>query len=206
MGGLYFGAFTPTESGAVGAFLALLYGLLSRRLRWSTFWQAASQTVRVSAMIFLVVIAGKMFGFFLAVTRIPRGLGAFVQDQDVAPFVVIAVIFLVYFALGAMVYFALGAMIDEIAILVIMTPMMYPIVTALGYNGVWFGVVSIMMLLTGLLTPPVGLISFVVSGITGISVGTVFRSVVPFWIGLIVAVALAVAFPNIVMFLPDPMR
>jgi tripartite ATP-independent transporter DctM subunit len=198
MGGLYFGVFTPTESGAVGAFLSLCYGVLTRRLNWTTFWQASSQTVRVSAMIFLVVIAGKMFGFFLSVTRIPRELGAFVQGLDVAPFVVIAVIFLIYFALGAMM--------DEIAILVIMTPMMYPIVTALGYDGVWFGVVSIMMLLSGLLTPPVGLITFVVSGITGIPVGKVFRSVAPFWLGLVVAVALAVAFPDLVMFLPDLMR
>jgi tripartite ATP-independent transporter DctM subunit len=198
MGGLYLGVFTPTESGAVGAFLSLLYGLSTRRLNWLTFWDAASQTVRVSAMIFLVVIAGKMFGFFLSVTRIPRGLGAWITDLNVAPFVVILIIFVIYFALGAMM--------DEIAILVIMTPMMYPIVIGLGYDGVWFGVVSIMMLLSGLITPPVGLITFVVSGITGISVGRVFRSIGPFLIGMTIAVLLVVAFPQIVLVLPELMN
>jgi tripartite ATP-independent transporter DctM subunit len=198
MGGLYFGVFTPTEAGAVGAALALLFGIVTRRLTWSTFWMATSQTVLVSAVIFLVVIASRMYGFFLSVTRIPRNLGEFVEDLEVAPFLVIGVIFLIYFVLGAVM--------DEIAILVIMTPMMYPIVIGLGYDGVWFGVVSIMMLLSGLLTPPVGLIAYVVSSITGVPVARVFRAVAPFWVGLIVAVALAVAFPDIVMFLPDLMR
>jgi tripartite ATP-independent transporter DctM subunit len=198
MGGLYFGVFTPTEAGAAGAAMALVYGVGTRRLTWSTFWQATSQTVLVSAVIFLVVIASRMYGFFLSVTRIPANLGEFVDNLDVTPFLVIAAIFLIYFVLGAVM--------DEIAILVIMTPMMYPIVISLGYDGVWFGVVSIMMLLSGLLTPPVGLIAYVVSSISGVPVARVFRSVAPFWLGLIVAVALAVAFPDIVMFLPDLMR
>jgi TRAP-type C4-dicarboxylate transport system permease large subunit len=88
-----------------------------------------------------------MYGFFLSVTNIPRQLSAFVEDLDAAPFLVVAMVFLIYLVLGALM--------DEIAILVIMTPVMYPIVTSLGYDGVWFGIVSIMMLLNGLLTPPV---------------------------------------------------
>src|SRR5690606_24546647 len=149
------------------------------------------------AMIFLVVIASRMFGFFLSVTRIPRGLTDFVQDLQLAPFFVIAVIFFIYFLLGALM--------DEIAILVIMTPLMYPIVIDLGYSGIWFGVASIMMLLVGLLTPPVGIIVYVVSGIASVNVGKLFRSVVPFWFALLAAVALVVAFPEIIMFLPDLM-
>jgi TRAP-type C4-dicarboxylate transport system permease large subunit len=152
----------------------------------------------VSAVIFLVVIASQMYGFFLSVTRIPRNLGEFVQNLNIAPFLIIALIFAIYFVLGALM--------DEIAILVIMTPMMYPIVIELGYNGVWFGVVSIMMLLSGLLTPPVGLIVYVVSNISRIPVNRVFVAVTPFWLALIVAVALAVAFPGIVTVLPELMR
>jgi tripartite ATP-independent transporter DctM subunit len=198
MGGIYLGVFTPTEAGAAGAALALLYGLVSRRLSWTGFTQATSQTVMITAVIFLVVVASQMYGFFLSVTRIPRNLGEFVEGLDVAPWVVIAMIFAIYFALGAIM--------DEIAILVIMTPMMYPIVIGLGYDGTWFGVVSIMMLLSGLLTPPVGLIVYVVSNISKVPVGTVFRAVTPFWMALIVAVALAVAFPDIVLWLPGLMR
>jgi tripartite ATP-independent transporter DctM subunit len=198
IGGLYFGVFTPTEAGGVGAGLALLYGVVTRRLSWRTFWQATSQTVLVSSVIFLIVVAGRMYGFFLSVTNIPRQLSEFVDDLDAAPFLVVAMIFLIYLILGAMM--------DEIAILVIMTPVMYPIVISLGYDGVWFGVVSIMMLLNGLLTPPVGIIVFVVSGITKINAGTIFRRLVPFWVTIIVVTGIAIVVPDMVMFLPGLMR
>jgi tripartite ATP-independent transporter DctM subunit len=198
MGGLYLGWFTPTESGAVGAFLALTYGIVMRRLSWASFLEAVSRTIRTSAMIFLLVIAGKMVGFFLSITGIPREIGSWVAGLGVAPVVVITAIFAIYF-IG-------GALMDEIALLVIMTPITYPIAIELGYSGVWFGVLSIMMLLTGLLTPPVGLLTFVVSGITKIPLVDVYRAVTPFWMTLVVAVMLVVFFPPIVTILPDLMR
>ncbi|MFA9430208.1 TRAP transporter large permease [Egicoccus sp. AB-alg2] len=197
MGGIYVGVFTPTEAGAVGAFLALAFSLLSRRLTWKGFVEAVSQTVRLSAMIFLVVIGGRMFGFFLSATGIPRALGGFIGDLEVAGWVVAAAILLLYVVLGAFM--------DEIAILVIMTPIMYPIVTGLGFDGVWFGVLSIMMLLTGLLTPPVGIISFVVSRVAEVPLEKVFRSVAPFWFALVLAALLVIFFPQIVLVLPDLM-
>jgi tripartite ATP-independent transporter DctM subunit len=199
MGGLYLGWFTPTESGAAGAFLALLYGLLTRRLNRRGVTSAVSETIKVSAQIFLLMIAGQMFGFFLAVTRIPMWLGRTVTDLDLVPWVIVGIIFLIYFALGAVM--------DEIAILVIMTPMMYPVVTGdLGYDGIWFGVLTIMMLLTGLLTPPIGLITFLVSGLTKIPLGKVFRGLTPFWFTLCLAIVLVIAFPAIATWLPDLMR
>jgi tripartite ATP-independent transporter DctM subunit len=198
MGGLYLGWFTPTESGAVGAFLALVYGVVTRRLDWPSFLEAVSRTIRTSAMIFLLVIAGKMVGFFLSITGIPRQIGSWVAGLGLAPVLVITVIFAIYF-IG-------GALMDEIALLVIMTPVTYPIAIELGYSGVWFGVLSIMMLLTGMLTPPVGLLTFVVSGITRIPLATVYRAVTPFWLTLIVAVLLVILVPSIVTALPDLMR
>lgn len=198
MGGLYFGVFTPTESGAAGAFLALVYGVVTLRLGPRSLYRACSDTIKVSAQIFLLMIAGQMFGFFLAVTRIPMWLGRTIGAIDLAPWIVVTLIFLVYFVLGAVM--------DEIAILVIMTPMMYPVIVDLGYDGVWFGVLTMMMLLTGLLTPPVGLISFVVSGLTGISLREVFRGLTPFWLALCVAILLVIAFPSIATWLPDLMR
>jgi tripartite ATP-independent transporter DctM subunit len=198
MGGLYAGVFTPTESGAAGAFLALLYAVLTRRLGWRAFGAAVSETVQVSAQIFLLLIAGQMFGFFLAITRIPMWLGRTVDNVGLAPWLVIAIVFLIYFALGAVM--------DEIAILVIMTPIMYPIVIGLGYDGVWFGVLTIMMLLTGLLTPPVGLITFLVARLTGVPLGKVFRGLTPFWLALCVAILLVIVFPQLATWLPGAMR
>ena len=198
MGGLYLGVFTPTESGVAGAFLALLYAFITRRLNRRGFVDAVSETIKVSAQIFLLMIAGQMFGFFLAVTRIPMWLGRTVSNLDLTPWLIVAIIFLIYFALGAVM--------DEIAILVIMTPMMYPVILDLGYDGIWFGVLTIMFLLTGLLTPPIGLVTFLVSGLTKIPLGTVFRGLTPFWATLIIAIFLVITFPQIATWLPALMR
>ena len=198
IGGIYGGIFTPTEAGAVGAFLSLAFTSVTRRLSWKSFVGACHQTVRVTAVIFLIVVGGKMFGYFLTVTRIPLAITGFIAALDVPP---LAVIFLL-FAL----YFVMGALMDEIAILVIMTPIVYPLITKLGYDGVWFGVLTIMMLLTGLLTPPVGLLSFIVSGLTDVPLSKVYAGVTPFWIALLVAIALVIIFPEIVLFLPRLMK
>lgn len=198
IGGIYGGVFTPTEAGAVGAFLSLAFSAATGRLSWSSFLGALEQTVRVTAVIFLIVVGGKMFGYFLTVTRIPLTLTALIASLDVPPYAVVFVLFAVYFVMGALM--------DEIAILVIMTPIVYPIVTKLGYDGVWFGVLTIMMLLTGLLTPPVGLLSFIVSGLANVPLHKVYAGVTPFWIGLIVAISLVILFPEIALFLPRMMR
>lgn len=197
MGGLYLGIFTPTEAGAAGAALALVYAIATRRLSRFGFRTAVSRTIRTTSFIFLLVIAGKIFGFFLSVSRIPISLGRFVSDLDLVPWVIMTLIFVAYFILGALM--------DEIAILVIMTPIIYPVVIGLGYDGVWFGVLTIMMLLTGLVTPPVGLITFVVAGVTKIPLGTVFRGIFPFVIALSVAILLVIAFPGLATWLPGLM-
>jgi len=198
IGGIYGGVFTPTEAGAIGAFLSLLFTVLTGRLSWSSFIGALLQTTRVTAVIFLIVVGGKMFGYFLTVTRIPIALTSYIAALEIAPVLVIFVLFALYFVMGALM--------DEIAILVIMTPIVYPLVIKLGYDGVWFGVLTIMMLLTGLLTPPVGLLSFIVSGITNVPLNKVYAGVTPFWIALIFAITLVILFPEIALILPRMMR
>ncbi len=197
MGGIYLGVFTPTEAGAAGAFLSLTYGVLTRRMTWQGFMAALSRTIRTTSFIFMLVIAGQIFGFFLSASRIPIELGEWITGLEIAPWIIVTLIFIVYFILGALM--------DEIAILVIMTPIMYPVIIALGYSGVWFGVLTIMMLLTGLLMPPVGLITFVVAGVTKIPLGDVFRGIFPFVGALAVAIMLVIFFPGLVTWLPDLM-
>ncbi len=198
IGGIYGGVFTPTEAGAVGAFLSLLFGVLTGRLSWPSLFAALYQTARVTAVIFLIVVGGKMFGYFLTVTRIPLTLTAYISSMGVAPFLVVFVLFALYFVMGALM--------DEIAILVIMTPIVYPIITKLGFDGVWFGVLTIMMLLTGLLTPPVGLLSFIVSSLTNVPLNKVYAGVTPFWIALMVSISLVILFPEIALVLPRMMK
>lgn len=198
IGGLYGGVFTPTEGGAIGAFLSLVFTVTTGRLSWSSFVSALHQTVRITAVIFLIVVGGKMFGYFLTVTRVPLVITTYISSLDVPPFVVVFVLFALYFVMGALM--------DEIAILVIMTPIVYPVIIKLGYDGVWFGVLTIMMLLTGLLTPPVGLLSFIVSGLTGVPLNKVYAGVTPFWMALIVAISLVIIFPDIALLLPRMMK
>lgn len=198
IGGLYGGVFTPTEGGAIGAFLSLVFTVMSGRLTWPSFVSALHQTARITAVIFLIVVGGKMFGYFLTVTRIPLVLTTTIGSLDIAPFFVVFLIFALYFVMGALM--------DEIAILVIMTPIVYPLIIKLGYDGVWFGVLTIMMLLTGLLTPPVGLLSFIVSGLTGVPLNKVYAGVTPFWIALLVAISLVIVFPEIALLLPRMMK
>ncbi|HPU01534.1 MAG: TRAP transporter large permease [Firmicutes bacterium] len=197
MGGIYFGFFTPTEAGAVGAFLSLLFAVLMGRLKWREFVEAVEGTIRISAMVFIILIGGKMFGSFLTRSLIPMELVEFIQGLNVPPFFIIMIILLIYTLMGPIM--------DEMATLVIMTPIVYPIVTALGYNGIWFGVMTIMMLLTGLLTPPVGVVSLVASSVTKVPAMKVFMSQWPFWITLIIACVLMAIFPEIILILPRMM-
>ena len=197
MGGIYLGVFTPTEAGAAGAFLSIVYGVLTRRMSWEGFLGAVSRTIRTTAFIFMLVISGQIFGFFLSRSRIPIELGVWIETLEIAPWVIVTLIFVVYFILGALM--------DEIAILVIMTPIMYPVIIGLEYSGVWFGVLTIMMLLTGLLMPPVGLLCFVVSGVTKIPLGDVYRGIFPFVGALAVAIMVVIFFPDLVTWLPGLM-
>ncbi len=197
IGGIYGGFFTPTEAGAVGAFLSLLFSVSIGRLKWPNFIDAIFVSIRITAMVFIILIGGKLFGAFLTRSLIPKALTDFIEGLHIAPFFIILIILLIYTVMGTFM--------DEMATLVIMTPIIYPIVMSLGYNGVWFGVMTIMMLLTGLLTPPVGVVSLVASSITRIPSMQVFAAQWPFWITLIVASVLVAAFPDIVLFLPSLM-
>lgn len=197
IGGIYGGFFTPTEAGAVGAFLSLIFALVTRQMNWKIFLDAIKSTVRISAMVFLIFIGGTMFGAFLTRSMIPQVLSKFIVSLDVAPFVIMLLILVIYTIMGTFM--------DEMATLVIMTPIVYPIIISLGYNGVWFGVMTIMMLLSGFLTPPVGVVTLVASSITKIPSGKVFAAQWPFWIALLAACVLFAALPGIVLLLPNLM-
>jgi tripartite ATP-independent transporter DctM subunit len=197
IGGIYGGFFTPTEAGSVGAFFSLVFAIAIGRMNWQNFIESLKAAVRISSMTFVMIIGGSMFGAFLTRSRIPMQLIRFIEGLDVEPFWVVLVILIVYTALGPVM--------DEMATLVIMTPIIYPIIISLGYNGIWFGVMSMMMFLTGLLMPPVGVVSLVAASVTKIPSMKVFMSQWPFWITMLVACILIAAFPQITLFLPNLM-
>lgn len=199
VGGIYLGVFTPTEAGAVGAFAAFIFSLATRHLNKESLIGALDQAARTTAMIFLIVIGATVFGHFLAVTKIPFELSAFVAGLGVSPYFIMSLILLLFVVLGCFM--------EGIAMLVLTMPIIHPLVIDLGFDGVWFGVVIILMLNIGLVTPPVGLNVYITAGVAkDVRLETIFRGVIPLWIAMVVCAALVVAFPQIVMFLPNLMR
>ena len=155
MGGIYLGVFTPTEGGAMGAALSLVFCLISRRMNLKAFFSALYDTVKVGGMLMVIVIGGIIFGNFISVSRIPGYLA--VHMAQMPPAALLATIFAAYFVSGFFM--------DAMATLVIFTSLFYPLIINAGYNGVWYGVITILMILIGFLTPPVGVVSVVTSGI-----------------------------------------
>lgn len=200
IGGIYFGFFTPTEAGGIGAFGAFLLAVLTRRLSWNDFKKSLSETTRLTAMIFFIIIGADIFSKFLALSRIPAATTTFVSNLEM-PAVIILIAILI-------VYFVLGLFLEGIAIFVLTLPVVYPLITdVLGYDGVWFGVVMIFVMNIGLLTPPLGLSVYIISGVArDVPIQRIFRAVIPMLFMMIVALVLVVIFPEIVTFLPDYMR
>ncbi len=195
MGGLFWGLFTPTEAGAVGAFSVILVALFNRRLTWVGFVNSLFETLRTSCMVLLLVAGAVIFGHFLALTRIPFDIAHWVGGMDLPAPAVVGMILLVYL-IG-------GCFIDALALIMLTIPIFYPIVMDLGYDPIWFGVIIVLVTQMGVITPPVGINVYVVNGIDKtIPLEKVFKGVLPLLAALIVGTALIVVFPYIALWLP----
>ncbi len=198
VGGIYFGLFTPTEAAGVGAFGAFLYTLLTGRLNWQKLKGAFDETARLTAMIFVIIIGADLFGSFLAITRIPATLTFLVADLSVSPYVVLILILIVYLILGLFM--------EGIAIQVLTLPIVYPILIDLGFDGIWFAIIMVLMINIGLLTPPLGVVCYIIHGIDrSIPLERIFVNVIPMIGAMIVLTIILIIFPEIVTFLPDLM-
>lgn len=195
MGGMFLGVFTPTKAGAIGSFCMLVIALLQKKLSWKSLWAAIHQTLLVSCMVLMLITGATIFGHFLALSRIPTELSAMVSGLHCAPWMIMAVICIIYI-IG-------GCFIDALPLIMLTIPIFYPIVIDLGYDPIWFGIIIVMLQQIGIITPPVGVNVYVVSGISKIPLPTVFKGVIPFLIALIVGTAIFIAFPIGVTFLPD---
>jgi C4-dicarboxylate transporter DctM subunit len=195
LGGLFMGFFTPTEAGAVGAFGALAIALVRRNLSLSQIRQALFETTKISCMIMVIVAGATVFGHFLAVTRIPFDIANWIVGFNLPPWAIMALIILVYF-IG-------GCFIDALALIMLTVPIFYPVVMTLGYDPIWFGVITVLITQIGVITPPVGINVYVVSGVAQeVPLGTIFKGVFPFLIALIIGTLLLIPFPEIALFLP----
>lgn len=199
MGGLFIGFFTPTEAGAIGAGGAIVLGFVRRRLTWKGFIQALFESTRISCMVLVIVAGATVFGHFLAITRIPYALATWVSELALPNFGIMAFIILVYLV-G-------GCFIDALALILLTIPIFYPVVTNMGYNPIWFGVIIVLVTQMGVITPPVGVNVYVVHGVVkDVPLENIFKGAFPFLVALILCALILIPFPQIALFLPGFMR
>jgi tripartite ATP-independent transporter DctM subunit len=198
MGGIYYGICTPTEAAGIGAFGAFTIALFKGRLNFDNCMESLLATGNMTAMIFLIIIGANIFSSFLALTGIPMIMADAVADLAL-PKIVILLIMILIFVL-------LGCVMDCFAIMILMVPILYPIIQLLAFDPIWFGVIMVIVLEVGLITPPVGLNVFVIKGAApDVPLTTIFRGIWPFIVAAVFCIALIIVFPGIALYLPSKM-
>lgn len=196
IGGMFVGLFTPTEAAAVGAAGSLAIALIQRRMTWPALVRSLNETVRTSCMVMIIVAGAVVFGRFLAVTRIPYDLATWLTGLPLPPWAIVA--FIIVF------YLLAGCFVDALGLVLLTVPIFYPVIEALHYNPIWFGVIIVVVTQMGVISPPVGVNVYVVSGIErDLPLQTVFKGALPFLVCLLVAAAILVAWPSISLWLPS---
>lgn len=199
MGGLFIGFFTPTEAASIGAFGTLIIALMGRNLSWRGFVQSLEETTRISCMILVIVAGATIFGHFLAVTSIPTEIGDWVSELQVHRYIVMGLILFIYLAMGCLM--------DSLAMIMLTIPIFFPVVTALGFDPIWFGVIIVVVTEMGVITPPVGINVYVVAGVArDIPLHIIFKGTMHLLVAQLVTALLLILFPQIALFLPGLMK
>lgn len=197
IGGIYKGVFTPTEAAGIGAFGTFFFALVRGKLNWSNFSQSLTGTVQTTGMLFLIILGAMLFGYFLSVTRLPMEFASIVSDWPVNRYIILAFILLITMLLGCIM--------DSMAIVLLTIPVFFPLIQHLDFNAIWFGILVVRVTEMGLITPPVGLNVYVIKGISGVPIGTIFRGVIPHLIADLLQVIVLVIVPQFTLFLPGLM-
>ncbi len=198
IGGLYIGIFSPTEAASVGAVGAFVLGVINRGFNREVLASALLDTVKTTAMIFTILIGAILFNNFLILASMPTLVSGWIAGLPLGRTAILMVI------IG--MYFVLGCLLDSLAMILLTIPIVFPIISALGYDPVWFGIIIVMVVELGLITPPIGMNVFVIKGIArDVPLETIFRGVTPFIVAQIVLILILVAFPEIALWLPSTM-
>jgi tripartite ATP-independent transporter DctM subunit len=197
--GIYLGWFSPTEAAAIAAFAAIVIGFATRALSLRGLMDALLDTVFSTAMLFFIIVGAFIFSRFIVLTRLPNELAAWVQQVGLSPaLIVLAVVLL---------YFLLGTALEEVSTILITVPVILPLMTSIGYDGIWFGIFVTVMATIGLISPPVGLTVFVIQAQNpDIPAAKIYRGTLPFLAADFVLVALLITFPSLALWLPSVLR
>ena len=202
IGGLFWGFFTPTEAASIGVIGVLALAVIKRQLSWRAFVNSLYETLRTSCMVLVLIAGAVVFGKFLAVTRIPFDIANWVSAFDMPPFAIMGTIILIYF-IG-------GCFMDSLALIMLTIPVFFPVVTGMGYDPIWFGIIIVLVTEMGVITPPVGINVYVVYGMCqkiapDVTLEDVFKGIMPFMLSIVIGIALLFIFPQIILFLPGLM-
>lgn len=199
IGGIYAGWFSANEAAGIGAFCCFLIGLGLRRLTWTTIKEALLDTAKTTSMVFLIMTGALIFNYFLTVTGVSQAFAESITSLNLSKYVVIIFIIILYLILGALM--------DELAMILITVPLFFPLVTGIGWDPIWFGVIVVMACVAGGIAPPVGMNVFVIHGMAkDVPMFTIYRGVMPFLAADVILMFLLVAFPEIALFLPSMMK
>jgi C4-dicarboxylate transporter DctM subunit len=198
-GGIYGGVFTATEAAAMGAMGALIIALLRRKMSRADFFEALRETVRTTAAIFTILIGALIFGYFLAITQVPQDLTNAIIDTGLNRYIILCIL-LFFFLL-------LGCVLDPIAMILLTVPIVFPLILELGFDPIWFGIIMVMTVELGLITPPVGMNVFVIKSVLRtVGLTTIFLGVAPFILTDVIRLGILIVFPELVTFLPERMN
>ncbi|MCP4346008.1 MAG: TRAP transporter large permease [Desulfobacterales bacterium] len=198
MGGIYLGFFTPTEAGAAGAFFLFIVTIFRKKLTWPALTEALKATTRVSVMIFIILAGAYMFTYFMALTMIPMKLATWLSGMALSRYIILAIMLAGFLVLGCF--------LDATSMMVLTLPVIFPAILKLGFHPIWFGVISVLMMEAGLITPPLGLNIFVIAGVAEVPIDIVFRGAIFFLTAILFVVVLVTVFPQIALFLPGIMH
>ena len=197
-GGIYGGVFTATEAAAMGAMGALIIAILRRKMSPANFFEALRETVRTTAAIFTILIGALIFGYFLAITQVPQNLTNTIVDTGLNRYLILLI--LLFF------FLILGCVLDPIAMILLTVPIVYPLILELGFDPIWFGIIMVMTVELGLITPPVGMNVFVIKSVLRtVGLTTIFLGVMPFILTDVLRLGILIVFPELVTFLPGRM-
>jgi C4-dicarboxylate transporter, DctM subunit len=198
IGGMYGGLVTVTEAAGLGAVGALTIGIVRGRLGWDAIMQCLVEALRTTAAIFTIAIGAFLFGYFLTITQTTQNVAKFLLELPVGAYGILTLILIGYFILGAIM--------DELAMILLTIPIVYPVIIGLGFDPIWFGVIIVMACTLGLVCPPVGMNCFVINSIArDVSLIAIYRGVMPFIAIDIIRLAILCIFPEISLFLPRTM-
>lgn len=189
IGGIYSGVVTPTEAGGLGSFVAIIIGVAMRRLTLKKFLQAVLESAGLTAMILLLIVGAQILGKFLAISGLPEALANALVESALPSWGI--------FLLIVLMYIIIGMFLDIMSGVIITIPVIFPAVMAMGFDPFWFGVIVVLVVQMGVLTPPVGLDVFVLSGAMKVPAWTIFRGVLPFVITILICIFILMAFPDI---------